>query len=96
MAADPRRLALPQRGHFDLGTGYHGDLWLDLDVLFLWPSKLRPYVRELAERLAEHEVDAVSGPAAGGAFLAQALAGERGLARGSVPAVCRRSTVEQP
>jgi hypothetical protein len=28
-------LAHPRQGHFDLGTGYHGDVWLDLDALFL-------------------------------------------------------------
>ena len=28
-------LAHPQRGHFDLGTGYHGDVRLDLDALFV-------------------------------------------------------------
>jgi orotate phosphoribosyltransferase len=78
VAADLWRLASPQRGHFELGTGCHGDLWLDLDALFLWPARLRPYVRQLAERLAEHEVSAVCGPAAGGAFLAQALAVELG------------------
>lgn len=78
--ADLRLLALPQRGHFELGTGYHGDLWLDLDALFLWPARLRPYVKELAERLAEHEINAVCGPAAGGAFLALALAGVLGAA----------------
>src|ERR1700730_13093158 len=25
------QLARPRTGHFDLGTGYHGDLWLALD-----------------------------------------------------------------
>jgi hypothetical protein len=35
-------LARPQRGHFDLGTGYHGDVWLDLDALFLRPALLEP------------------------------------------------------
>jgi len=29
------QLAQPTSGHFDLSTGYHGDLWLDLDALFL-------------------------------------------------------------
>jgi orotate phosphoribosyltransferase len=66
-------LALPRRGHFDLGTGYHGDVWLDLDALFLRPARLRPQVRWLAGLLAEHRVDAVCGPLEGGAFLAQAL-----------------------
>ena len=68
------RLARPRRGHFDLGTGYHGDLWLDLDALFLRPSRLRPYVEWLAERLREHSPDAVCGPLEGGAFLAYAVA----------------------
>jgi hypothetical protein len=27
------QLTRPRRGHFDLGTGYHGDLWLDLDAV---------------------------------------------------------------
>jgi orotate phosphoribosyltransferase len=71
---DVVRLARPRSGHFDLGTGYHGDLWLDLDALFLRPSRLRPHVRWLGERLREHAVDAVCGPLEGGAFLAYAVA----------------------
>ena len=67
-------LAHPRHGHFDLGTGYHGDVWLDLDALFLRPSALRPDVKVLADRLREHRVDAVCGPMEGGAFLAYALA----------------------
>jgi hypothetical protein len=31
-------LAGPRGGHFDLGTGFHGDLWLDLDGLFSRPG----------------------------------------------------------
>lgn len=68
------RLARAQSGHFDLGTGYHGDVWLDLDALFLRPALLRPDVRWLADRLLEHQLDAVCGPQEGGAFLAQAIA----------------------
>jgi orotate phosphoribosyltransferase len=67
-------LARARYGHFDLGTGYHGDVWLDLDALFLRPALLRPHVRMLADRLREHAVDAVCGPMEGGAFLAYALA----------------------
>jgi orotate phosphoribosyltransferase len=67
-------LTRPRYGHFDLGTGYHGDVWLDLDRLFLRPAALRPHVRALADRLREHRLDAVCGPAEGGAFLAYALA----------------------
>jgi orotate phosphoribosyltransferase len=68
------RLVAPRTGHFDLGTGYHGDLWLDLDALFLRPAELRPHVRRLADRVREDRVDAVCGPLEGGAFLAYAIA----------------------
>jgi orotate phosphoribosyltransferase len=67
------RLAQPSWGHFDLGTGYHGDVWLDLDVLFHRPAFLRQPVRWMADRLREHAVDAVCGPVEGGAFLAYAV-----------------------
>jgi orotate phosphoribosyltransferase len=72
--AEVADLARPRRGHYDLGTGYHGDLWLDLDTLFLRPTLIRPHARWLAGRLADHRVDAVCGPLAGGAFLAQTVA----------------------
>jgi orotate phosphoribosyltransferase len=74
------QFARPRRGHFDLGTGYHGDLWLDLDALFLRPSRLRPHVAWLAERLRGHAPDAVCGPLEGGAFLAYAVADLLGAA----------------
>jgi orotate phosphoribosyltransferase len=87
-------LARPRRGHFDLGTGFHGDVWLDLDAVFLRPSLLRPHVDLLAERLRRHRIDAVCGPLEGGAFLAYALAETLGAAflpayrdeRGTAPA----------
>ena len=68
------QLVRPRTGHFDLGTGYHGDVWLDLDALFLRPARLRPYVEWLAGRLRQHSPDAVCGPLEGGAFLAYAVA----------------------
>ena len=73
-SAEVVRLVRAQPGHFDLRTGYHGDIWLDLDALLLRPARLRPYVGWLAERLREHRVDAVCGPLEGGAFLAYAVA----------------------
>ena len=36
------KFARPRTGHFDLGTGYHGDVWLDLDALFLRPPDSEP------------------------------------------------------
>jgi orotate phosphoribosyltransferase len=74
------QLARPRSGHFDLGTGYHGDVWLDLDALLLRPSLLRPHVSWLAERLKGHSADAVCGPLEGGAFLAYAVADLLGVA----------------
>ena len=71
---DLRELARPQRGHFDLGTGYHGDLWLELDGLFLWPARIRPAARKLASHVRQYGPAAVCGPVAGGAFLAQMVA----------------------
>jgi orotate phosphoribosyltransferase len=73
-------LARPRRGHYELGTGYHGDVWLDLDALFRRPDRLEPHVGWLAGQLGPHRVDAVCGPLDGGAFLALALATRLGTA----------------
>jgi orotate phosphoribosyltransferase len=77
-------LAAPRRGHFDLGTGYHGDLWLDLDAMLLRPARLEAHIGSLADRLRPYQVDAVCGPLAGGAYLAWALASR--MATAFVPA----------
>lgn len=66
---------LPVRsGHFLLESGYHTNVWISLDLLFVNPSKIAPLVTSLAERLGAHEFSAVCGCLMGGAFLAQALA----------------------
>jgi orotate phosphoribosyltransferase len=66
---------LPARkGHFLLESGYHTDLWLDLDTLFVDPVKIAPAVTMLAGRLRRYGCDAICGPMTGGAFLAQSLA----------------------
>ncbi len=65
-----------QRGHFAYGSGHHGDLWLDLDTLFVSPRRLQPYVAELASQLTTHGLEVVCGPLTGGAFVAQAVATE--------------------
>ncbi len=36
-------------GRFELGTGYHGDVWLDLDPLFLRPALLQPHIERLQQ-----------------------------------------------
>jgi orotate phosphoribosyltransferase len=61
-----------RKGHFRLESGYHGGLWLDLDPLFVLPRRIQPFVEALAERLKQHNIEAVCGPMTGGAFLAYA------------------------
>ena len=63
-----------RKGHFRLESGYHSGLWLDLDPLFVMPGRIQPVVEALAERLNQHNIEAVCGPMTGGAFLAQAVA----------------------
>ena len=67
-------LLTARTGHFRLESGHHGNLWLDLDPLFLRPNHLQRFVVELAGRLARYNIGAVCGPLTGGAFLAQAIA----------------------
>jgi orotate phosphoribosyltransferase len=61
-------------GHFRFESGHHGELWLELDSLFVRPDALARPVGELARRLSPLGVEAVCGPLVGGAFLAQMLA----------------------
>jgi orotate phosphoribosyltransferase len=63
-----------RRGHFLLESGHHGDLWLELDRLFLRPARLEPFAAELGSRLAAHGIGGVCGPLTGGAFIAQTVA----------------------
>ncbi len=63
-------------GHFVFESGHHGNLWLDLDLLFNQPALLRPFVTELGLRLVESGADTVCGPMTGGALLANMIATE--------------------
>lgn len=74
MTGDVIDLLPARRGHFLLESGYHTDLWLTLDALFVDPAGIAPLVDALAGKLRPHAVTAVCGPLLGGAFLAQALA----------------------
>ena len=68
-----------RRGHFVLESGHHGNLWLDLDSLFVRPARLPPFARDLAQRLSGHGVEAVVGPLVGGAFVAEMVAADLDL-----------------
>jgi len=66
------------RGHFRYESGHHGDLWLDLDGLFVDARRARAWASALAERAAACAPDLVCGPLTGGAFVAQWMAAEIG------------------
>jgi orotate phosphoribosyltransferase len=72
-------LTSARRGHFQLESGHHSELWLDLDGLFSNPDAIAPLVSNLTEMLRPHNVSAVCGPLLGGAFLAQLLAHALGV-----------------
>jgi orotate phosphoribosyltransferase len=78
--SDPRPPTLldlidARRGHFSLESGHHSGLWLDLETLLLRPARLMPFVRELAEMLAQAVApEAICGPLLGGGLIASAVA----------------------
>lgn len=63
------RLLSRRKGHFVLESGHHGELWLDLELLFLHPDRVQPLASALSERLARHGVAAVCGTLIEGAFV---------------------------
>jgi orotate phosphoribosyltransferase len=79
MEAQLLDLLAARRGHFVPESGHHGNLWLDLDSLFLQPAALLPFAGELARRLGAHGIEAVVGPLVGGAFVAEMVAAELDL-----------------
>ncbi len=70
MQSDLLALLAGRRGHFRMESGYHSELWFNLDKLFEDRARLLPFVDELARRLAVHRIEAVVGPMTGGAKLA--------------------------
>jgi|SRR5580704_650202 orotate phosphoribosyltransferase len=64
-----------RHGHFQLESGHHGEVWLDLDTLFLRPARLVPFVEDLSRQLADAVApEAVCGPLLGGGLIASAVA----------------------
>lgn len=67
-----------RRGHFQLESGHHGDLWFQLEALCLRPRKINALAAELAKNLEEHKVEALCGPLVEGAFVALLVSLELG------------------
>jgi|SRR5581483_6743891 len=58
-----------ESGHFELESGFHASMWMDLEALFLDPSRMEPAAADLASRVARHEPQVICGPLVEGAFL---------------------------
>lgn len=79
MSSDLLALTAARRGHYLLESGHHGELWLDVDRMFLRPERLRPLIRELAQQLASLNVEVICGPMTGGALVGLMVAEEMEL-----------------
>jgi orotate phosphoribosyltransferase len=83
-----------RRGHFQLESGHHGELWLDLDALFAAPARVAPFLATLADQLSGCGADVVCGPLVGGAFVAQAVAERLGVEASWTERVAAPSSAE--
>jgi orotate phosphoribosyltransferase len=63
-----------RRGHFRYESGHHGELWLDLELLCLYPDRIRPHADRLAAAISSYDVEVVCGPLVEGAFVALMVA----------------------
>ena len=67
------------RGHFLLESGLHGDVWFDLEKVFLHPNVLTPFIKELAALIEPYDLSTICGAMVGGAFVAYSIAEALGL-----------------
>ena len=68
------RLLPIRQGHFRLESGHHGHTWVDLELLFLYPDRIRRLTTQLATALRSHRPEVVCGPLVEGAFVAMMVA----------------------
>ena len=76
MRPDLQNLLKARRGHFELESGHHGELWLDLESLCRKPDVVRQLASELAHRLSQYRPEVVCGPLVEGAFVGLLVAQE--------------------
>jgi orotate phosphoribosyltransferase len=67
-----------RQGHFQLESGHHGDLWLDLQTLCLHSRGIQPFAAQLAAKLTPHKPDVICGPLVEGAYIALLVSIELG------------------
>jgi orotate phosphoribosyltransferase len=59
-----------RQGHFQLESGHHGDLWLNLETLCLHSRGIQPFAAQLAAKLAPHKPEVICGQLVEGAYIA--------------------------
>jgi len=73
-AVETAKLLPAREGHFRFESGHHSPQWLDLELLFLHPGRVRPLADALAERLRPVAAEVVCGPLVEGAYVALLVA----------------------
>lgn len=68
-----------RRGHFELSSGLHSDLYVQCAVVLQWPRLAERLARELASRVAPYRPTAVLGPAMGGIVIGHEVARQLGV-----------------
>ncbi len=58
-----------RRGHFQLESGHHGDLWFQLETLCQHAREIQRFAAQLAGKLMQYQVEVVCGPLVEGAFI---------------------------
>ena len=74
-----RSLVNGRSGHFLYESGYHSDVWFDLETLCSRPDAIRPLIVELCTAVVEWKPEVICGPLIEGSFLALLVATEVGL-----------------
>ncbi len=65
-----------RRGHFLYESGYHSNLWFDLETLCRRPAILRPFILQLCREIEKFSPDILCGALIEGAFVALLAASE--------------------
>lgn len=72
-----------RHGHFELSSGLHSAMYVQCALVLQYPRFAETLGRELAEKFASHEIEAVVSPAIGGLIIGQEVA--RALPEGKRP-----------
>jgi orotate phosphoribosyltransferase len=77
-----------RHGHFELSSGLHSAMYVQCALVLQYPRFAEALGQELAEKFANHEIEAVVSPAIGGLIIGQEVARalpERQVLRGDAP-----------